>query len=500
MTDQRRRPVRLRTAEDFARNTPVHVVWEITLACNLKCRHCGSRAGKPRPGELDTAEALDVIEQLARLGTREITLIGGEAYLRRDWLELIRAIHGHGIYCAIQTGARHFHQGKLEAAAAAGLDGLGVSVDGLAPLHDEIRGVAGSYEEAVGAIRRARDLGLNVSANTVLNARNPDDLPELLEVLCDAGIRQWQLQLAVAMGNAVDHDDLLLQPYQLLELMPLLARVYRRAEERDVLLIAGNNVGYFGPYEHLWRSFDDDYGHWTGCPAGQTAIGLEADGTVKGCPSLATQGYGAGNVRDLTIEDIWHTREEIHFGRTRPAKSLWGFCSTCYYAPHCRGGCTWTADSLFGRPGNNPYCHHRALELDRLGLRERVVKTQEAPDAAFAIGRFDLVLEAVPGREDEAREHLPRMLREHGGDLVRLGGPRTWGLAPEDEPGRQPERLVPCRACHRHVWARETDCPHCGADLAEAQVSWLEGQARRQALMDEVLRWTAEQASRPMSV
>lgn len=77
---------------------------EITLACDLKCLHCGSRAGRRRPDELNTAECLEVIESLARLGTREVSLIGGEAYLRKDWTELIRAIRSHDMYCAVQTG------------------------------------------------------------------------------------------------------------------------------------------------------------------------------------------------------------------------------------------------------------------------------------------------------------------------------------------------------------------------------------------------------------
>src|SRR4051794_27878850 len=46
---------------------PIYAVWEITLACDLACRHCGSRAGKERPDELTTAEALDLVEQIADL-------------------------------------------------------------------------------------------------------------------------------------------------------------------------------------------------------------------------------------------------------------------------------------------------------------------------------------------------------------------------------------------------------------------------------------------------
>ena len=82
----------------------------------------------------------------------------------------------------------------------------------------------------------------------------------------------------------------------------------------------------------------------------------------------------------------------------RPArsKSGWGFCRDCYYADVCRGGCTWMTDSLFGRRGNNPYCHHRVLKLAERGIRERVAKVEEAPERSFATGRFALIEEPIP--------------------------------------------------------------------------------------------------------
>src|SRR5579863_9731448 len=59
---------------------PLYAVWEITLRCDLACKHCGSRAGRAREGELTTGEALDLVRQMAELGVKEVTLIGGEAY------------------------------------------------------------------------------------------------------------------------------------------------------------------------------------------------------------------------------------------------------------------------------------------------------------------------------------------------------------------------------------------------------------------------------------
>ena len=72
-------------------HSPDHAVWEVTLACDLACRHCGSRAGKARPDELSTEECLDLVRQMAARCTR-VSLIGGEAYLRDDWLEIVREI------------------------------------------------------------------------------------------------------------------------------------------------------------------------------------------------------------------------------------------------------------------------------------------------------------------------------------------------------------------------------------------------------------------------
>src|SRR5581483_2591162 len=75
----------------------IYVVWELTLRCDLACDHCGSRAGKARPDELTTDEALDLVRQIAEMGAREVTIIGGEAYLRDDWHVIARAIVDAGM-------------------------------------------------------------------------------------------------------------------------------------------------------------------------------------------------------------------------------------------------------------------------------------------------------------------------------------------------------------------------------------------------------------------
>jgi radical SAM protein with 4Fe4S-binding SPASM domain len=391
--DTTRRRLSLRDQLDCV---PVFVVWELTLGCNLKCLHCGSRAGHRRAGELDTQECIEVVRQLAELGTREISLIGGEAFIRKDWLTIIRAIREHGIDCMMQTGGYKLSTAMIEAAVDAGLQGIGVSVDGLEALHDRLRGVRGSYAEAMRVLDTARRLGVVTSVNTQIGAAIMPELPGLFDAIVEVGARYWHIALTVAMGNAVDNDDILLQPYQLGELMPLLADLYRKGGEQDLMLIPSNNLGYFGPYDALWRG--PQRGTYSGCPAGQNVIGLEADGTIKGCPSLATERYGAGSVRDTPVATLWSDHPALQFNRERGSDGLWGYCGECYYAEVCRGGCTWMTDSLFGRRGNNPYCHYRVLKLAERGIRERIAKVEAAPGHSFATGRFALIEEPI-GRE-----------------------------------------------------------------------------------------------------
>ena len=446
-------PKRYLTQADEDAPRPVHVVWELTLACDLKCSHCGSRAGRKRHDELTTGEALDLVGQLALLGTREVTLIGGEAYLRADWLQIIREIRRLGMDCSLQSGGFHLTEARIREAGEAGLTSAGISIDGLEELHDRLRGVPGSFRAAVSALAALRTHGITSSVNTQITAAVLPQLRRLMETVADGGARNWQIQLTVPMGRAAEHSEMLLQPFQMLELMPLLADLQDQAGRRGVLLQIGNNVGYFGPYESRLRGSGDEAVHWCGCYAGRSGLGLEADGTIKGCPSLPTQAYAAGNVRSRSIAEAWRSASQLAFERPGSAVQLWGYCQTCYYAAACRGGCSWMAHSLFGRRGNNPYCHHRALELNRQGLRERVVQIAPSPGtpSPFDHGIFSLQLE----------DHAGRKVSGASADLVQITDKAGEFAIPDAGDGK----LFPCPGCRRHVFKGTKRCPHCGQDV-----------------------------------
>jgi radical SAM protein with 4Fe4S-binding SPASM domain len=389
---------------------PIYVVWEITLRCDHACAHCGSRAGPVRDDELSTAELLEVADALVRLGSREVTLIGGEAYLRSDVYELVEHLASAGVRVTMQTGGRGLTAARVRRLRDAGLAAVGVSLDGTAATHDTLRASPGSHDAALQAIEHVRAAGLVATANTQINRLNMGELPAIAAELEAAGAAIWRAHLTVPMGRAADRPEWLVQPYMIVEIIDALAAIQAELDARPTppkfRVTLGNNLGYYGPHEHKLRSRPDRKNrYFSGCQAGRYVMGIESDGVIKGCPSLPTAPYTGGNVRDMTLESIWRDTPELSFVRDRTTDELWGRCASCYYAEVCRAGCSFTVHTALGRRGNNPFCYYRADKLRREGLREVLVHARAAPGDPYDFGCFELREQAW---SDEPPEVAPR--------------------------------------------------------------------------------------------
>ncbi len=400
---------------------PRWAVWELTLACDQKCAHCGPRAGHRRPEELTTDECLQVVRELKALGAGEVVLIGGEAYLRNDFILIIRAIREAGMSCTMTTGGLNLSQERVEAMLEAGIGSVTFSIDGLEATHDRLRGVPGSWRRAFEAMQRVRAAGGKVASNTQINALTQAELLPLLDLLADAGIHSWQLQITVPHGNAADHPEIILQPYMFLEMFETLDEVIDRCSARGVRLWPGNNLGYFGPLERRLRAAQKK--HWRGCVAGVSVVGIESDGGIKNCPSLGGPVNVGGNWRVHGVKKVWEESYQLGYVRRRTVDDLWGYCRECYYASTCMAGCTAAAEPLLGRPGNNPFCHHRALMMDRQGLRERIEQVRGAGGQSFDNGLFRVI-----------REHKDPALRAAHGPVA-IEEPRVSRLTEPFGPG-----------------------------------------------------------------
>ena len=347
---------------------------------------------------MTTDEALRVVQQLGECGVREVALIGGEAYLRDDWEIVARAITEAGIYCSMVTGGRGLDAALASRIRKSGIVSVAVSIDGLEAAHDQQRGIAGSFRSALNALDHLHRAGIKVSVNTQLNRLSLPDLELLLEVLKARHIWAWGVQITVAMGRAADNPDWLLQPYELLDLFPRLASMQQRCVNSGIRFAPGNNIGYFGPFEQVLRGGVSGTGYWNGCQAGEKTLGIEADGTLKGCPSLPTTPYAGGNLKHQSLRELLR-EPPLRVIQERSTSDLWGYCQECYYADICKAGCTWTSHVLFGKPGNNPYCHYRALQFQKEGLQERLIRTSPAPGIPFDHGIYRIVVEPAGTRE-----------------------------------------------------------------------------------------------------
>ncbi len=392
---------------------PLHVVWELTMRCDHACAHCGSRAAKPRPDELDTPELLDVAAALVKLGVREVALIGGEAYLHPGVFELTRFFSERDVRVIMQTGGRGLTPALAKRLAADGMASVGVSVDGPEAAHDELRASHGSHKAAISALYAAKEAGMLTSSNTQVNRLNAHLLWETLAALRPTGIVAWRAQLTAPMGRAADRPEWILEPWRILEVIDTLGAMQLEIAEdahargippkRMLDIQLGNNLGYYGPHEQILRSRPGTRVTWyQGCTAGRYVLSIESDGTIKACPSLPTAPYVGGNVRTTDLSRAWDESPALTFARDRGVDELWGFCKGCMYAEICKGGCTFTAHTTLGKRGNNPFCYHRAATFKKQGLRERLIQKERAAGDPYDFGRFEIVEEpwgGAPGQD-----------------------------------------------------------------------------------------------------
>jgi radical SAM protein with 4Fe4S-binding SPASM domain len=351
---------------------PRRCTWEVTLACNLRCGHCGSRAGRARPDELTTDEAFAVADDLKTLGCQHVTLAGGEPTLRSDWPDLMERLVSQGVRVSMISNGVTWSRELTMRARERGVHRMGFSIDGLERTHDCVRRAARGYRKVLLAIDHCVEAGIPVVAVTHLTRHNLDELEELHATLGRHGVSIWQVQLGVPMGNMTEDRGSILGSEEILELIPRLARLNRAG--RPPRVFGADNVGYFGDYEQELRlSGSSRIPFWVGCRAGLDVLGIESHGDVKGCLSLPSELNGRrdfveGNVRQRSLIEIWHDPDAFAYNRRFRPEHLRGDCAGCEYGEICRGGCVWTSVSHHGHPHQFPQCFHN---LSRKADEER---------------------------------------------------------------------------------------------------------------------------------
>ncbi len=184
---------------------PFTIAWEITRACAYACVHCRADAmHKPDPHELNTEEALHLIDRLADFGSPILVFTGGDPMMRRDLYQLIAYATQKGLRCSLTPTATALPTTeRLEKARDAGIRRIALSLDAPRPeIHDSFRQVPGSWQRTIDILHRAQAIGLSVQVNTTVAKHNVDILDEMIPFLQEVGAVQWSLFFLVPTGRA----------------------------------------------------------------------------------------------------------------------------------------------------------------------------------------------------------------------------------------------------------------------------------------------------------
>ncbi len=327
---------------------PYIVGWELTLRCNLQCRHCGSSAALPRANELTAAEALALCEQFPNLLVQEVNFTGGEPLLRPDWPQIAEKLRELEIRTKVLTNGLTLTDERLSLIKEVGISGVGVSLDGLAETHDDIRGRPGLFELATSGLQRAIAAELPTTVITTVNALNIDQLPQILQALSQLGVERWQVQPVFPLGRSRAAADLQLSRQQYMQLGTFVKEWTPKARNLGIALAPGDSYGYF-------TTLDERQPPFRGCPAGIVSCGITSDGRIKGCLSLPDE-IVEGDLRQHDFWDIWFDPESFEYTRGFTAEQLGGMCRDCEHGEQCRGGCSAMSFGSSGAFHADPFC------------------------------------------------------------------------------------------------------------------------------------------------
>ena len=353
------------------------VFWETTAGCNLTCRHCrrldicGSGLA---PGDMETAQCLKLVEDIAAFAKPILVLSGGEPLIRPDIFEIARHGTDLGLPVALATNGTQIEEEVADKIVAAGVRRVSISFDGATPeVHDAFRGLPGSFDKAVAGFRRLRERGMSMQVNCTVARHNDHQLEEILALTLSMGAEALHFFMLVPVGCGVElsrKQQLSPERYE-----EVLNWVYDKTLEYPKLQLKATCAPHYfriilqrgGAKEMLTKGHGQGAMHQMtrGCLAGTAVCFVSHKGEVFPCGYLPV---AAGKVTETPFEQIWN--ESHLFQVLRDTGNLTGKCGLCEYKNVCMG----CRARSFGEKGDylaeEPYCTYepKRMRLGKKGL------------------------------------------------------------------------------------------------------------------------------------
>ena len=284
----------------FGINKPLFVVLVTNNLCDFKCTYCygdyGHRKGLP---DFTTKELLKIIDELKGMGTRILTLHGGESLLRKDFGEILNYAKLKGFYVSLNSNGTLVPKRIDELKC---VDNLCISMDGREESNDKNRG-KGSFKKAVAAIEIARENSIPVVVSTTLTKDNMMDMEYLAELGKEKGFR---IQYSI-LYNSNEVDNSLIMSNR--EVRRTTKKIYNLKKQGYPIYYADNVLrsAVQWPESYDVRYFTKEDSEYTKnlnlvpCYHGKLKYQIDADGRVVTC--WAHDAPDAPNIKTLGLKE-----------------------------------------------------------------------------------------------------------------------------------------------------------------------------------------------------
>ncbi len=334
---------------------PFVLVWELTQACELACKHCRAEAQPQRhPDELTTEEGKELLDEARAFGEGQLVVLsGGDPLYRDDTLDLIEYGVDRGLEMTLTpSGTTSLTPERVHDVAEAGLRRLALSIDGATPAaHDGFRQEDGSFRDTLAAARAARNAGLPLQINTTVCAETVEQLPAIRELVADLDAVLWSVFFLVPVGRGQVLDPV--GPERADRVMEWLVDVQGDADFGIKTTEAPHyrRVAMQQRRSATAQPDRDGVGRRTGITAGDGFAFVSHTGELYPSGFLPEP---AGNVRDDSL--VGRYRDSPLFENLRNPDLLGGKCGACEFRNVC-GGSRSRAYATTGDPlASDPLC------------------------------------------------------------------------------------------------------------------------------------------------
>jgi SynChlorMet cassette radical SAM/SPASM protein ScmE len=337
-------------------HSPRSVDVEITSRCNLRCRYC-YYFDNPAVvySDLPTGEWLRFFDELGRCSVMDVTLQGGEPFMRQDLPELIEGIVANRMRFSILSNGMLIDDNISKFIAETGrCNSVQVSVDGSSPeIHDACRG-KGSFEGAIQGIHTLKRHKVPVAVRVTITNQNCNDLENIARLLIeDIGLNGFGTNSAGYLGTCRQNvDDVMLTTSQRQFAMEALLALSQKYNGR-ISATAGPlaEARYWSQMEAARAENRPPFpvgGYLRGCGCYNNKMAVRSDGAMIPCCMLSHMEMG--RINQSSLIRVWQHSPVLSQLRRRfdiPMTEFY-FCKACQYMPYCTGNCPGLSYTLTG--------------------------------------------------------------------------------------------------------------------------------------------------------